>query len=78
MATEPETTGLDDTERAILDLEARTFRHMGSKERAIREELGMRRLTYFVRLNALIDKPAALQYAPMLVNRLRARRTSAA
>lgn len=69
---------LDDTDRAILDLEARTFRHMGTKHRAIREATGLSRTKYFVRLNQLLDEPAALQYAPMLVNRLRARRTSAA
>lgn len=69
---------LDDTDRAILDFESRTFRHVGLKERRIREELGLSRVKYFVRLNQLLDEPAALQYAPMLVNRLRARRTSAA
>lgn len=68
---------LTDLERRILDLEALTFRHLGSKERRIREDLGLTPTQYFVRLNALLDKPAALRAAPAVVNRLRARRTSA-
>ena len=68
---------LTDTDRGILDLEARTYRHQGAKERAVREELGLSRVKYFVRLNQLLDEPAALQHAPALVNRLRARRTAA-
>lgn len=68
--------GLADRDRRILQLESRTFRHLGAKERAIREEIGLSRIAYFVRLNTLLDDPAALRAAPALVNRLRARRTS--
>lgn len=64
-------------ERGILALEAITFAHQGTKENRIREELGMTPTAYYVRLNALLDRPAALRAAPALVNRLRARRTSA-
>ena len=68
---------LSDRDRRILALESRTFRYVGAKERRIREELGMTPLAYVVRLNALLDEPAALREAPALVHRLRARRTSA-
>lgn len=68
---------LSEQDRRILALEGRTFRYVGVKERRIREELGMTPLAYLVRLNALLDEPAALQEAPALVHRLRARRTSA-
>lgn len=68
---------LSDRDRGILELEARTFRFVGTKEKAIREQLAMSRTAYYVRLNALLDDPAALRAAPALVNRLRARRTSA-
>lgn len=64
-------------ERAILALEARTFRYVGAKERRIREELALTPTAYFVRLNALLDRPEALRAAPALVHRLRARRVSA-
>lgn len=70
-------SGLSDEDRRLLALEGRTFRHLGAKERRIREELGMTPTAYFVRLNALLDEPAALREAPALVHRLRARRTSA-
>ena len=70
-------TGLTDRDRRILELEARTFRYVGAKERAIREELGISRTAYYVRLNALLDDPQALRSAPATINRLRDRRTSA-
>lgn len=63
-------------DRTILALEASTFRYVGAKERRIREELGMTPLAYYVRLNALLDEPAALREAPAVIHRLRARRTS--
>ncbi len=70
-------TPLSDQDRRILALEGRTFRYVGAKERMIREEFGMSPTAYFVRLNALLDEPAALEEAPALVHRLRGRRTSA-
>ena len=72
----PRSDALSDRDRRILALESRTFRYVGAKERRIREELGMTPLAYMVRLNALLDEPAALREAPALVHRLRARRTS--
>lgn len=68
--------GLSDRDRRILALEGRTFRYVGAKERHIREQLGMTPTSYFVRLNALLDQPAALREAPAVVHRLRARRVS--
>lgn len=68
---------LSDRDRRILELESRTFRFVGTKEKAIREQLAMSRTAYYVRLNSLLDDPAALRVAPALVNRLRGRRTSA-
>lgn len=67
---------LTERDRRILALEGRTFRYVGAKERAIREEIGLSKVAYYVRLNALLDAPAALRAAPAVVNRLRARRTS--
>ncbi|WP_422116753.1 DUF3263 domain-containing protein [Brachybacterium sp. UNK5269] len=72
----PAQDGLSDRDRRILELESRTFRYVGSKERAIREEIGLSKVAYYVRLNALLDDPAALRAAPSVVNRLRAQRTS--
>ena len=73
--TDPD--GLSAQDLAILAMEERSFRYVGAKERRIREELGLSPTSYFVRLNALLDEPAALEAAPALVHRLRARRTSA-
>lgn len=68
--------GLTERDRMILALESRTFRYVGAKERAIREEIGISKVAYYVRLNALLDDPSALRAAPAVVNRLRDRRTS--
>jgi hypothetical protein len=68
--------GLSERDRRILALEGRTFRYVGAKERAIREEIGISKIAYYVRLNALLDLPAALRAAPSVVHRLRGRRTS--
>lgn len=67
---------LSERDRQILALESRTFRYVGAKERAIREEIGISKVAYYVRLNALLDDPAALRAAPAVVHRLRGRRTS--
>ncbi|GAA1484221.1 DUF3263 domain-containing protein [Brachybacterium fresconis] len=67
---------LTERDRQILALESRTFRYVGAKERAIREEIGISKVAYYVRLNALLDDPAALRAAPAVVHRLRGRRTS--
>ncbi|MDK7742440.1 DUF3263 domain-containing protein [Helcobacillus massiliensis] len=69
-----EPTGLSDDARALIDLESRTFRSVGAKEKRIRDELGLTSIQYHVRLNRLLDDPAALAYAPGLINRLRERR----
>ena len=67
---------LTDQQLAILDIEARHWRHAGSKEQAIRARLGLSATAYYARLNRLIDDPAALERNPVLVNRLRRLRES--
>ena len=67
---------LTDTERAILDLEGETFRFAGSKEQAIIERFGMSSTRYYQRLNALLARPEAWEYAPVTVARLRRLRDS--
>ncbi|MFJ4097640.1 DUF3263 domain-containing protein [Kitasatospora sp. NPDC089913] len=64
-------TGLDARDRAVLALEARSWRTAGAKERAVREELGLSSTRYYQLLNGLLDRPEALAHAPVLVNRLR-------
>lgn len=62
---------LTDRERAILDFENGTqWRHQGSKEDAVRDLFDLSATRYYQLRNALIDKPAALAYAPGLVKRL--------
>ncbi|WP_370131198.1 DUF3263 domain-containing protein [Streptacidiphilus sp. EB103A] len=62
---------LTDRDRAVLALEARAWRTAGAKEAAIREQLGLAPVRYYQVLNGLLDRPAAVSYDPVLVNRLR-------
>lgn len=65
---------LSDSDRALIDFEARAPRSLGAKEEAIRLELGLTPTRYYQRLNLLLESPEALAYAPQLVRRLRALR----
>ena len=62
---------LSPRDRAILDIASRGFAGPGPRERAIRETLAISPTAYFQLLNALLDDPRAVQYAPATVNRLR-------
>lgn len=69
--------GLSALEKRILQTEGRWFRYAGSKEALVRQELGLSGVRYYQILNGLLDRPEALQYAPIVVNRLRGRRERA-
>lgn len=66
-------TGLD---VQMLDFEARPWTQAGAKESAIYLQFRLSWIQYYYRLNRLLDKPAAVQYAPRLVHRLREIRDS--
>jgi hypothetical protein len=74
-ASEVASAGLTDSERDLLDFEKQWWRRPGAKEQAIRDRFGLSPTSYFQLLNALLDRPAALAYDPVLVNRLRRVRT---
>jgi hypothetical protein len=67
---------LSDLDLAVLAMERRTFRFLGSKDEAVTVELGMTPTRYYQYLRALIDRPEALEVEPVLVNRLRRLRQS--
>lgn len=62
---------LDDTERDVLDFEARPWPRGGEKMAAIRERFGWSEARYYQVLRTLLDRPAALEHAPAVVLRLR-------
>ena len=62
---------LSDANAALLALEGRSWRNQGTKEAAIRSELGLSPGRYYQRLRALLDDPDALRHAPVTVYRLR-------
>ncbi len=58
-------------EKQLLDFAKRQYRYPGKQEQDIRDELDMSATTYWRKINDLLDRPEALAYNPVLVNRLR-------
>lgn len=67
---------LDQQARQTLDLESSWWRHAATKDAAIRAVLGEEPPSYYRRLGRLIDDPAALAHAPVLIRRLRRQRAT--
>ena len=55
----------------MLDFERQWWKYAGAKEQAVREKFDMSSTRYYQVLNALIDRPEALEHDPLLVRRLR-------
>jgi hypothetical protein len=68
--------GLTERERQVLAFERQWWRRPGAKEQAIRDLFGLSSTRYYQLLNNLLDSPAALEYDPVLVKRLRRLRAS--
>lgn len=62
---------LSDDQKVMLGLEASWWRYPGAKDAVIWDRLGWSSTRYYQVLNVLLDDPAALEHAPMVVNRLR-------
>ncbi|TIC81953.1 DUF3263 domain-containing protein [Nocardioides sp. GY 10127] len=60
----------------ILEFERLWWKYAGAKETAVREKFGMSSTRYYQVLNALIDRPEALEADPLLVRRLRRMRAA--
>jgi hypothetical protein len=65
------TSDLSERDREILDFERQWWKFAGAKEQAVREKFDMSSTRYYQVLNALIDRPDALAFDPLLVRRLR-------
>ncbi|WP_374454796.1 DUF3263 domain-containing protein [Nocardioides sp.] len=77
IAAEQETVaGLSQRDREILEFERHWWKYAGAKEQAVREKFDMSSTRYYQVLNALIDRPEALEADPLLVRRLRRLRAS--
>ncbi|MGI8576646.1 MAG: DUF3263 domain-containing protein [Nocardioidaceae bacterium] len=58
-------------DQEILAFERLWWKYAGAKEQAIREQFAMSATRYYQVLNALIDRPEAIAFDPLLVKRLR-------
>ena len=67
---------LSDRDQQILAFERLWWKYAGAKEQAIREKFQMSATRYYQVLNALIDRPEALAFDPLLVKRLRRLRSA--
>ncbi len=78
-STTPEGAGspaLSPREQEILVFERQWWKFAGAKEQAVRERFEMSATRYYQVLNALIDRPEALAFDPVVVARLRRTRQS--
>lgn len=66
---------LSELDKRILAFEQGWWRYPGAKEREIIDVFGIPVTRYYQLLNALIDRPEATQYDPVLVARLRRQRS---
>ena len=71
MGDADETPRLSERDQQILDFERNWWKYAGAKEAAVREKFDMSATRYYQVLNALIDRPEALEADPLLVRRLR-------
>jgi Protein of unknown function (DUF3263) len=69
---------LREREMHILAFERRSWPSPGAKELEIRENFAISSTRYYQLLNELIDRPEAAAFDPVLVKRLRARRSKRA
>ena len=70
------TDDLSERDREILNFERQWWKYAGAKEQTIRDEFGMSATRYYQVLNALIDRPEALAFDPLLTKRLRRLRSA--
>ena len=69
---EPASTAtLSERDQEILAFERQWWKYAGAKENAVRELFDMSATRYYQVLNALIDRPEAIAFDPLLVKRLR-------
>ena len=76
LTTADATPQLSEREQEIHGFERQWWKYAGAKEQAIRDLFDMSATRYYQVLNALIDRPEALAFDPMLVKRLRRLRAS--
>lgn len=62
---------LSQEQRAMLDFEREHWRYPAGKETEVRRRFDLSLVGYQKSLNALLDEPSALAYAPSTVRRLR-------
>ena len=70
------TSELSERDREILNFERQWWKYAGAKEQAVREKFDMSSTRYYQVLNALIDRPEALAFDPLLTKRLRRLRSA--
>jgi hypothetical protein len=66
---------LSDGDRALLDFEGTWWQRPGPKKAAIHRQFGITASAYYRRLAVLVDNADALDHAPLVVRRLRRRRS---
>ena len=64
---------LSEVEQRVIDLERTWWREPGTKQNAIRRDLGVSPAAYYAKLADLVTRYDALRYDPLVIRRLRRR-----
>lgn len=62
---------LTDEEQAMLVFARRWYKFAGKQEQDMRDEFGISATRFWARFNLLLDRPEALAFDPVTVNRYR-------
>ncbi len=73
---QPQSRPLSERDRAVLTFEKQYWKYSGAKEQAIRDRFELSATRYYQVLNALLDRPEAQEFEPVLVKRLRRQRAA--
>lgn len=76
VGAETQSESLTARDEQVLAFERQWWRYPGAKESAIKEIFDLTPARYYQLLNDLLDRPAAMNFDPMLVKRLRRMRDS--
>lgn len=71
MPGDPQRPALTPLEESVLAIEREHPTYGGAKDDAIRQRLNLSATAYFQVLNALMDRPEAMEHSPQIIGRLR-------
>jgi hypothetical protein len=64
-------SSLTPVEMTVIAFERQWWKHLGAKEQAVHDQLALSATRYYQIRNRVMDNPAAFEFDPQLISRLR-------